>query len=100
MTDHITRQNGWLDHKTIRYAVAGTVLIEDDMQTTVTDVDTKVTTGGAVVAYCETPVASGDGAPSSTPTKVGDRYVDTTGGVMYFAKGTSSSADWVALANA
>ena len=96
----ITRTDGYVDHRDLRYGVDSTVLIEDDMQTTVTDVDTKATTGGAVVAYCETPVASGDGAPSSTPTKVGDRYVDTTGGVMYFAKGTSSSADWVALANA
>lgn len=40
-------------------------------------------------------VTSGDGAPSSTPAAIGDIYVDTTAGNLYFAKGTSSSADWV-----
>lgn len=33
-------------------------------------------------------------APASTPTKVGDIYVDTSAKKLYFATGTSSSADW------
>ena len=39
-------------------------------------------------------ISSGAGAPSSTPTKVGDIYVDTTNDDPYTAVGTSSSADW------
>lgn len=37
---------------------------------------------------------SGAGAPSSTPSNVGDFYTDTTNKKLYFAVGTSSSADW------
>lgn len=33
-------------------------------------------------------------APSSTPTFVGQLYVDSTNDKMYFATGTSSSSDW------
>lgn len=39
-------------------------------------------------------ITSGAGAPSSTPTKVGDIYIDTTGDDAYIAVGTTSSADW------
>ncbi len=39
-------------------------------------------------------ISSGAGAPSSTPGKVGDIYIDTTGDDSYFAVGTASSADW------
>lgn len=39
-------------------------------------------------------ISSGDGAPTSTPTKVGDIYVDKTGDDAYIAVGTASSADW------
>ena len=39
-------------------------------------------------------ISSGAGAPSSTPTKVGDIYIDTTGDASYTAVGTSSSTDW------
>lgn len=39
-------------------------------------------------------ISSGSGAPSSTPTKVGDTYIDTTGDASYTAVGTASSADW------
>lgn len=39
-------------------------------------------------------ISSGSGAPGTTPTKVGDIYIDTTGDRVYIAKGTSSSADW------
>lgn len=40
-------------------------------------------------------VSSGSGAPSSTPAKIGDIYVDTTNNHTYIAKGASSSADWI-----
>lgn len=40
----------------------------------------------------------GAGAPSSTPGKVGDIYIDTTGDVAFVAVGTASSADWASAA--
>lgn len=39
-------------------------------------------------------ISSGAGAPGSTPTKVGDIYIDTTGDDAYIAVGTASSSDW------
>ncbi len=40
---------------------------------------------------------TGTVAPATTPTYAGSIFVDTTAGKVYFAKGTSSSADWVAF---
>ena len=40
-------------------------------------------------------VDTGTTSPSSTPSKSGDIFVDTTAGNVYIAKGTSSSADWI-----
>jgi hypothetical protein len=40
-------------------------------------------------------ISTGTAAPSSTPAKVGDIYVDTTNKKLYFAAGNSSSADWI-----
>lgn len=39
-------------------------------------------------------ISTGTAAPATTPGKVGDIYVDTTNKKLYFATGTSSSADW------
>lgn len=39
-------------------------------------------------------VTSGDGAPSSTPSAVGDMYLDTTNNRTYFAFGTTDYNDW------
>lgn len=41
-------------------------------------------------------ISSGSGAPSSTPAKIGDIYIDTSTPAMYYAKGIASSADWIA----
>jgi hypothetical protein len=38
--------------------------------------------------------SSGAGAPSSTPTRIGSEYLDTTNKRVYKAFGTTSSADW------
>lgn len=38
-------------------------------------------------------ISSGSGAPATTPTKLGDVYIDTNGDA-YIAVGTTSSADW------
>ena len=45
-------------------------------------------------------LSSGAGAPSSTPGKVGDLYVDTTAGKLYFAKAATASSDWVLVTSA
>lgn len=57
---------------------------------------TKVPTQQSVKAYADTKptISSGAGAPGSTPTKVGDIYIDTTADDAYIAVGTASSADW------
>lgn len=44
-------------------------------------------------------ISSGDGAPGTTPGKVGNIYVDTTGLTLYIAVGTSDSGDWELVAN-
>ncbi len=41
-------------------------------------------------------ISTGTSAPATTPTKIGDLFVDTANAKLYFAKGTSTSADWVA----
>jgi hypothetical protein len=46
---------------------------------------------GAVAASV---ITSGSGAPTSTPSNLGDIYIDTTGDIFYIATGTASSADW------
>ena len=44
-------------------------------------------------------LSSGTGAPSSTPGKLGDLYVDDDGLELYVAVGTSSSGDWDLVAS-
>ena len=39
-------------------------------------------------------ITSGIVAPASTPSKVGDIYVDTVAKKLYFASGIASAADW------
>lgn len=39
-------------------------------------------------------VFTGSGAPATTPTAVGQHYIDTTNKVSYISVGTSSPADW------
>lgn len=47
------------------------------------------------IAMRSTPVVSkGIVAPTSTPTQVGDIYIDTFAGDVYMATGITSSADW------
>ncbi len=45
--------------------------------------------------YANSPtVSSGTAAPGTTPSKVGDIFIDITNKKLYFATGTSSSSDW------
>jgi hypothetical protein len=39
-------------------------------------------------------ITSGSGAPATTPAKIGDMYIDTSNRKLYFAVGTTNSADW------
>lgn len=39
-------------------------------------------------------VSSGAGAPGTTPTVVGQFYVDTSGKKFYVSMGTTNSSDW------
>lgn len=39
--------------------------------------------------------SSGTAAPTSTPAKAGDIYVDTTNYKTYISKGSSSTSDWI-----
>lgn len=49
---------------------------------------TNVSAAGASI------ITSGAGTPASTPSKVGDIYIDTTNDIVYVATDTASSADW------
>lgn len=42
-------------------------------------------------------VSNGIGAPASTPTQIGQLYVDTSGKKGYIATGTNSASDWTIL---
>jgi hypothetical protein len=44
---------------------------------------------------CSPTISSGASAPGSTPTKVGNIYIDTVAKKLYFAAATSSSSDWI-----
>ena len=48
----------------------------------------------ATSVSCSPTISSGAGAPGTTPAKVGDIYVDTTGKKMYAATGITNSTDW------
>lgn len=39
-------------------------------------------------------ISSGTTAPSSTPGKIGDIFIDTAAPKMYVAKGATASTDW------
>lgn len=45
----------------------------------------------------QTVASSGSGAPGTTPSAIGQMYIDTTGIKVYVSTGTSSSGDWTIL---
>ena len=57
-----------------------------DVQSAINELDTEKPT-----------LTSGIVAPTSTPIKVGDIYIDTVAKKIYCATGIASSADWTAL---
>lgn len=69
----------------------------DTTTPTVADRKFSVSNTGAVTApsISSSPtISSGTSAPATTPTKVGDIFVDTTAKKLYFATGTTNSSDW------
>jgi hypothetical protein len=42
-------------------------------------------------------VSTGTAAPTSTPSVIGEMYIDTSAKKAYVAMGTASSADWIIL---
>ena len=62
-----------------------------------TDVEAAIPTDNEIKALVRADlIQSGAGAPSSTPDFIGQMYTDTTNFILYVAKGTGSSADWIA----
>jgi len=45
----------------------------------------------------ENAAGSGTGAPATTPSFLGQIYIDTAGPDVYMATGTSSAADWTLI---
>lgn len=64
------------------------VVFDDDLLAVGSDYKTHFTAPSAV---------SGTGAPTTTPDRIGNIYVDTSAGKGYLAAGTSSSSDWKIL---
>lgn len=55
---------------------------------------------GTVIASsisCSPTISSGTSTPTTTPTKVGDMFIDTSNKKAYAATGTASSDDWIIL---
>jgi hypothetical protein len=75
----------------IACTAAGRALLDD------ADAAAQLATLGAAAAATAPVISTGTAAPTSTPAKVGNIYIDTTGAKAYIAKGTSSSADWMLL---
>lgn len=63
------------------------------------DVTVAVTVAAVGLLAAAPAISSGSGAPSSTPEKAGDIYVDTVGGSAWIATGSASPANWTALLN-
>jgi len=40
-------------------------------------------------------ISTGTAAPTTTPAKVGDIFVDTTAKKLYFAVATTADTDWI-----
>lgn len=69
------------------------------------DAETKITTSSwrdwfskLAGLLTRTPeISVGDVVPTSTPTKIGDVYCDTSADKIYIATGASDSSDWQIL---
>lgn len=62
--------------------------LDDEMQNIYSSIPNKSTTPAIYV---------GAGAPSFSPPKVGDEYIDTTNKKVYFSTATATSASWLVV---
>lgn len=75
---------------------AGDLTVADQVYGVEWNGSLEVPTKNAVYDKIETlpNISSGAGVPASTPSKIGDIFIDTTNDDAYIAVGTASSADW------
>lgn len=75
---------------------AGALTVADQVYGVGWNGSLEVPTKNAVYDKIETlpNISSGAGVPASTPSKIGDIFIDTTNDDAYIAVGTASSADW------
>lgn len=73
--------------------ISSTVTFKRDQQDYVNDVDADLGTIFREMRSVPT-VTTGIVAPASTPTQVGNLYIDTSAKKLYFATGVASSSDW------
>ena len=60
------------------------------------DISELTDTTNLIPTVADTPVIThGVAAPTTTPGKIGDTFIDTSASKFYFAKGVASSSDWV-----
>lgn len=64
---------------------------------TLTGQDKKITSSNLRTAINAPGVSTGTAPPATTPTRIGDMFVDTSAKKVYVATGTASSADWTIL---
>lgn len=85
----------------VRVNVANGVLDISLSQTFKTGLAAELLTDGTTAdmrSRLATPgISTGAVAPASTPTAVGDIYVDTVAATVYVATGTTSAADWTGI---
>lgn len=70
--------------------------IKGDIDTYITDVDNDLSRVFKVLRSVPN-ITTGSAAPTTTPSRIGNIYVDTTNKKLYMATGHSSSADWIIL---
>lgn len=96
----VLKSNGisWIIQNKTRFVTGADITGFSNDATLADASQTESVTEYAVKTYADTKptISSGTAAPSSTPGKVGDIYIDTSALKLYFATGTSSSADWIA----
>jgi len=58
-------------------------------------IDEKITADNILDKTLFPTISTGTAAPTTTPTKIGNIFIDTTAKKFYFANGTTASTDWI-----
>ena len=91
--------NGWssaidVDYDTVWQALAWTWLSYNGWDEQI-EIDTTVVATQTDLSWKQDKATSWNWAPSTTPTYIWQEYVDTTNNLLYIAKWTTSSSDWI-----